>query len=178
LEREGKVRKTHGGVVLLGVIEREDSFTHRLGETTDAKERLAGAVVPLLGPDDTVFVGSSTSAYHAARRVLAKGTQVTLPTNPIPAMGLFSMNEARVARPVGLGGVLRQITMSLVRPHATRAVHAHYAGKALISGRGIADEGYLTGPYPLEAEVKRAMAERPSESIWWMSGSLSSAACK
>jgi DeoR/GlpR family transcriptional regulator of sugar metabolism len=43
LERQGKVRRTHGGAVMPGVAQHEDSFQQRLGEAVEAKKRLARA---------------------------------------------------------------------------------------------------------------------------------------
>src|ERR671932_1076677 len=71
LERQGKVKRTHGGAVLPRVAQHEDSFQQRLGEAVEAKKRLARAAAPLLQADQTVFIDSSTTAYYAARRILA-----------------------------------------------------------------------------------------------------------
>src|SRR3954452_11331440 len=54
LERQGKVKRTHGGAVLPGVAQHEDSFQQRLKEAIEAKKRLARAAAKLLGADETV----------------------------------------------------------------------------------------------------------------------------
>src|SRR5918911_1080624 len=90
LERQGKVKRTHGGAVLPGVAQHEDSFQQRLGEAVEAKKRLARAAVRLLGADETVFIDSSTTAYYATRRMLAAAPYVTYLTNLVPVMDLFS----------------------------------------------------------------------------------------
>ena len=45
LERQGVVRRTHGGAVLPTVSAHEDSFARRLKTATEAKQRLAHAAV-------------------------------------------------------------------------------------------------------------------------------------
>lgn len=163
LEVEGRVKRTHGGATLPGFAEHEDSFRQRLEESVAVKERLARAAASLLRPGDTVFVDSSTTAYYAARRILSEGPRVTLLTNLVPAMELFSTNDASDVKLVGLGGVLRQLTLSFVGPHTTQMVRTHFTDKALVSVKGVTPDGYLTDPDPLEAEVKRAMIERSGE---------------
>lgn len=165
LEREGKLRRTHGGAVLPGLGGHEDSFRQRLDEKVSEKERLAEAAVGLLAPGETVFLDSSTTAYYAARRILAAGTNVTLLTNSVPVMELFMNNEAVNVGLVGLGGTLRKLTLSYVGPHVVRTIVAHFTDKAFLSVKGVSSEGFLTDPDPLEAEVKRAMIEHSEEPI-------------
>src|ERR671920_1515997 len=86
LERQGKVKRTHGGAVLPGVTQHEDSFQQRLGEAVEGKKRLARAAARLLGADETVFVDSSTTAYYATRRLLTEVPDVTYLTNLVPVM--------------------------------------------------------------------------------------------
>jgi DeoR/GlpR family transcriptional regulator of sugar metabolism len=107
LERQGKVKRTHGGAVQPGLTQHEDSFQQRLGEAVDQKKRLARAAAAQLGADETVFIDSSTTAYYAARRILAGTTSgVTFLTNLVPVMDLFSTADPSRASMVGLGGDL------------------------------------------------------------------------
>jgi DeoR/GlpR family transcriptional regulator of sugar metabolism len=164
LERQGKIRRTHGGAVLLGLTQHEDSFQQRLAEVVPAKKRLARAALALLDEDETVFVDSSTTAYYAAQRVLASVPRVTLLTNLVPVMELFNALDSPDARLMGLGGSFRGLTLSFVGPCTVRMVESYLTDRTFFSVRGVTPEGYLTDSNPLEAEVKRAMvrqAERP-----------------
>src|SRR5215218_1843069 len=76
LERQGRVKRTHGGAVPPGLTQHEDSFQQRLGEAVEAKKRLARVAATLLEADETVFIDSSTTAYYAAKRVLAGTSNV------------------------------------------------------------------------------------------------------
>ena len=53
----------------------------------------------------------------------------------------------------------------LVGPAAVRTVREHFADKLFMSVKGLARDGSLTDPDPLECEVKRAMIERAEGSI-------------
>ena len=164
LERRGKVKRTHGGAVPPGLTQHEDSFQQRLGEAVEAKKRLARAAATLLGADETVFIDSSTTAYFAARRILAGTSGVTCLTNLVPVMDLFSTADPSGASMVGLGGIFRALTLSFVGPCTIHTIESYMADRAFLSVKGITSEGYLTDINPLEAEVKKAMirhAERP-----------------
>jgi DeoR family transcriptional regulator of aga operon len=170
LEQEGRVRRTHGGAVLPGFAGHEDSFQQRVEEAVEAKRRLSRAAVALLEPGETVFIDSSTTAYHAATRLLTEGVRTTILTNSLPVMQLFSGKETPQVDLVGLGGSLRKLTLSYVGPQAVRAAHAHFADKTFLSVKGLTPDGYLTDPDPLEAEIKRAMIERAEEPVLLVDG--------
>jgi len=164
LERQGKVKRTHGGAIPPGLTQHEDSFQQRLGEAVEQKKRLARAAATLLENDETVFIDSSSTAYYAARRILAGASGVTFLTNLVPVMDLFATADPSGASMVGLGGIFRALTLSFVGPCTIHTIESYMADRAYLSVKGITSEGYLTDINPLEAEVKRAMirqSERP-----------------
>jgi DeoR/GlpR family transcriptional regulator of sugar metabolism len=164
LERQGKVKRTHGGAVPPGLTQHEDSFQQRLGEAVEQKKRLACAAATLLEDDETVFIDSSTTAYYAARRILAGRSGVTFLTNLVPVMNLFSTADPSGVSMVGLGGIFRALTLSFVGPCTIHTIESYMSDRAFISVKGITPDGQLTDINPLEAEVKRAMirqSERP-----------------
>src|SRR5918996_2159143 len=164
LERRGKVKRTHGGAVPPGLTQHEDSFQQRLGEAVDQKKRLARVAATLLEDEETAFIDSSTTAYYAARRILAGTSGVTFLTNLVPVMDLFSTADPSGRSMVGLGGIFRALTLSFVGPCTIHTIESYMADRTFLSVKGITAEGYLTDINPLEAEVKKAMirhAERP-----------------
>jgi DeoR/GlpR family transcriptional regulator of sugar metabolism len=170
LERQGKIRRTHGGAVLPGLTQHEDSFQQRLAEVVPAKRRLAQAALALLEEDETVFVDSSTTAYYAAQRVLASVPRVTLLTNLVPVMELFNALDSPDTRLIGVGGSFRGLTLSFVGPCTVRMVDSYLADKVFFSVRGVTPEGYLTDSNPLEAEVKRAMVRQAARPVLLVDG--------
>lgn len=170
LERQGRVRRTHGGAVLPGFSQHEDSFQQRLGEAVEAKKRLARAASALLEADETVFADSSTTAYYAMQRVLADVPSFTCLTNLVPAMELFSAADPSGARMMGLGGIFRPLTLSFVGPCTVRMTESYLADRAFLSVKGITPQGHLTEPNPLEAEVKRAMIRQAEKTVVLVDG--------
>lgn len=170
LERQGKVKRTHGGAILPGMAQHEDSFQQRLGEAVEAKKRLARAASELLEAEATVFIDSSTTAYYAARRMVAETPNITYLTNLVPVVDLFSTSDPSGASVVGLGGIFRPLTLSFVGPCTIRMVESYLADRAFFSVKGITPEGELTEPNPLEAEVKRAMIRRAGSPVLLVDG--------
>ena len=170
LERQGKVKRTHGGAVLPGLTQLEDSFQQRLEEAVEAKGRLARAASGMLGANETVFIDSSTTAYFAARRMIPGKPNVTYLTNLVPVMELFSTADPVGTSMVGVGGIYRALTLSFVGPCAVRTVESYLADRAFVSVKGITAEGYLTDADPMEAEVKRAMIRQSAEPVLLVDG--------
>jgi len=170
LELEGRARRTHGGAVLPGFAGHEDSFQRRLEEAQEAKDRLARAAVALLTPGETLFIDSSTTAYYAVRRIVAERLSVTILTNSAPVIALVAGSDVPGLEIIALGGSLRRVSLSFVGPHAVRTISAHFADKVFLSVKGVTQDGYLTDPDPLEAEVKRCMIERAEQSVLLVDG--------
>jgi DeoR/GlpR family transcriptional regulator of sugar metabolism len=170
LERQGKVKRTHGGAVPPGLTQHEDSFQQRLGEAVEPKKRLARAAAALLEADETVFIDSSTTAYYAARRMLAGTSGFACLTNLVPVMDLFSTADPSRDSMVGLGGIFRPLTLSFVGPCTIHTVESYLADRTFFSVKGITPAGHLTEPNPLEAEVKRAMIRRADNPVLLVDG--------
>ena len=160
LEREGRATRTYGGAVAPGLAGHEDSFATRAESEVAAKEALAAAAAAMVEPGQAVFLDSSTTAYVTARRILAGGAPVTVVTNSLPIMSLFAAGEPPAAELVAVGGSLRKLTLSYVGPDSVRAIRGHLADLAFFSVKGVSEDGRLSDPDPLEAEVKRAMVEQ------------------
>src|ERR687894_2465591 len=165
LAKQGKVRRTHGGAVMPGLAQHEDSFQQRLGEAVEAKKRLARAASELLDVEESAVIDSSTTAYYAVQRMLADALNVTFLTSLLPVMDLFSTADPSAVTLVGFGGIFRPLTLSFVGPCTIRMIESFRADRTFFSVKGITPEGQLTEANPLEAEVKRAMIRQAANPV-------------
>lgn len=157
LERQGALRRTHGGAVLPGVSSHEDSFEQRVETDELPKRALAAEAAKLVGPRETIFLDSSSTTYYLAREIVQSGVTVTVLTNSLPIMDLVATQGSDRVELVGIGGSLRRLTRSFVGPTATQSVRSHFADRLFFSIKGITPDGMLTDADLLEADVKRAM---------------------
>jgi DeoR/GlpR family transcriptional regulator of sugar metabolism len=171
LERQGLLRRTHGGAVAAGVSAHEDSFTKRLATAAEAKLALADEAIQVVRPQETVFLDSSSTTFYLARRIVESGIAVTILTNSLPIMDLVSAQASEQVELIGIGGALRRLTSSFVGPTATASIRGHFADQLFFSVKGVSPDGALTDAEPLEAEVKRAMIAQASTSTLLLDGS-------
>jgi DeoR/GlpR family transcriptional regulator of sugar metabolism len=165
LVESAQARRTHGGAVSLGYAHYEGEFAARVEVNREKKERIAKVAASLVRPDDAVFFDGSSTAYYIARALLTRDITVTLITSSLPILALIFEVGRGKATVIAIGGLLRERSLSFVGPHATTAIRAHFADIALLSGKSLASEGYLTDADSLEAEAKRAMVEQASRRV-------------
>src|SRR5215211_8314629 len=170
LAKQGKVRRTHGGAVMPGLAQHEDSFQQRLSEAVEAKKRLANAASALLEAEESAFIDASTTAYYAVQRMLADASNVTFLTSLLPVMDLFSTADPSAVSMVGFGGMFRALTLSFVGPCTIRMIESYRVDRTFFSVKGITPDGQLTVANPLEAEVKRAMIRQASSPVLLVDG--------
>jgi len=165
LERRGLARRTHGGAVVPTIAAHEDSFASRLLRDEGSKSALGIAAAALVAPGESVYIDSSSTAFHAARALVDRRLEATVLTNSLPVIDLIAADREGQLDLVVLGGPMRRLTQSFVGPRAIAATSAYYADRVLFSVKGITPDGLMTDADSLEAEVKRAMIEHSEERV-------------
>lgn len=171
LEASGLLRRVHGGASFPDLSAQEDSFAFRLQVGVDAKQRLTEAVVHGLQAGESVFVDGSSTGFFVARLIVKRDCDVTLLTNSLPIMALFNTNMARRTKLMALGGILRELTLCFVGPEASGSAGRYVADKAVVSCKGLTEDGLVTEPTPGEVEIKQAMLARSKERLLLLDGS-------
>jgi DeoR/GlpR family transcriptional regulator of sugar metabolism len=163
LEREGRIRRSHGGAVPVAgrVVEMEPSFAARRDVNAAGKHAIARAAAALVMPREIVGldVGSTVAALAAELRDRA-GLGVV--TNSIQAV--LAMSGRMQADVYVLGGQLRPREGSLCGRIARQQLREHWLDKVFIGIAGIDAAGVFD--YSVEeADMKCAFMERASEVI-------------
>ena len=162
LEREGALRRVHGGAVPVdGAAGPEPSFAAKAARAASAKQRIARvALAGHVRPGMTLALdGGSTVA--ALMPFLPVNSGLTLLTN---SLEIVRQTPAGVAVSCS-GGIYREVSGTFVGPQALRFFSEHRADVAFVSATGLDEEEGLTDPNPLEIEVKRALCARAGKVV-------------
>lgn len=152
LENNGLIRRTHGGAVHIESTARDFPLSLRESENLSAKEILAQKALPYVKDGMTLFMDSSSTTYHLARR-LNGFHNIRVITNGLKTASVLSeMNGIEV---YGTGGRLRANAMSFVGNQAMDFVRQFNADIAFLSCRGIDPEVGITDSDENEANLKR-----------------------
>ena len=153
LERQGLLRRVHGGAVPVGDLSYEPAVPTRM-DYLDEKQRIAKAALAHLPPAGSIIIDAgSTTARLAA--LLPDDRELTVFTNALPiALTLLARPQLTV---FPIGGRLRSQTLATVGSWAARMLGDINVDVAFLGTNGISTRRGLTTPDPAEAEVKRLM---------------------
>jgi DeoR family transcriptional regulator of aga operon len=156
LQREGHVRRTHGGAILDGY--RERPFNLKLGEMAKEKQAIARAAALLVQDGQAVgFTGGTTTLEVA--RAMATRSGLTIVTNAVNISMELAGGDMRV---IVTGGELRSQTYELVGPLAEPVAAQLHLDLIFVGVDGLSTKGGLTTHNTIEARVDRALIERAS----------------
>ncbi|MFG6191657.1 DeoR/GlpR family DNA-binding transcription regulator [Nonomuraea sp. JJY05] len=153
LERQGLVRRVHGGAVAVSPREEGGGFSAREPWQAVTKDRLGEAVAALVAPGWHVLLDAGTTTVHVAEHLAARG--------PLSVAVLSLQAAAQLADRPGIellvvGGRSRPGERSLVGPLALRTIESLAFDCFVMSIGGVhADHGW--SEFSLEdAAVKQA----------------------
>lgn len=103
LEKEGRMRRTHGGVMLEEEVHSEPSFQERESVQYEEKKRIGKRAAELIEAGDNIILDSGTTTLHIAKSITDK-QNLTVITNDINIAA--TLRFAKSVKVIVTGGVL------------------------------------------------------------------------
>ncbi len=161
LAKQGKVKRVHGGAVLIAQ-EAGLSYEHRQDTNEEIKAELASVAVGLLQPGQVVILDAGTSNLQIAKQ-LPPSIELTIVTNcPHIAIAASSHSNVRV---IMSGGELHHSMQALTGMGAIETFQRINADLCFIGVCSINDKFGVCTNNDAEAHVKRAMIASAAESV-------------
>jgi DeoR family transcriptional regulator, fructose operon transcriptional repressor len=151
LERNGLVRRTHGGAYPVETARFETTLAVRTTRRVPEKRRIAAAAVAQIGDAETVFIDEGFTPQLIAE-ALPAGRPLTVVTASLPTAAVLAANESMTV--LLLGGRVRGRTLATVDHWATGMLAGFVLDLAFIGANGISRERGLTTPDPAVGDVK------------------------
>lgn len=101
-EKEGLIRRCHGGAVLTSEISPEVYYADKIVSRMEAKDKIARHAAAMVRPGNTIFLDAGTTILNLAKRLL-DAPDLTVVTNDLAIAGLMSERNTRV---IMLGGLV------------------------------------------------------------------------
>lgn len=164
LSRSAAVIRSHGGALKrVGALQDvplnvKETLHH--GE----KVRIGHAAAQMIRDNEIVMLDSGTTTAEVARHIkFLKLKSLTVITNALNiAMELANLPHLRV---IMIGGILRQMSYSMVGPHAEHTLRGLNADRLFLGVDGLDLEIGLTTPDVLEAQLNAMMIRVSREVI-------------
>lgn len=154
LERQGLVRRVHGGAIPVERLGIEPGIADKEGLLAAEKLRIARLALGELPPGGTVLFDAGTTTVRVAE-LLPTDRDFVVVTNALPIATILATRANVVLHFVG--GAVRGRTLASVGPWAERALADIQADVLFLGANGITPDRGLTTPDLAEAGVKRAL---------------------
>lgn len=153
LERQGLLRRVHGGAVPIERLGFEGQLRRRVETNHHEKARIATAACGLLHNAESVYLDEGSTVQLLAE-CLAPARPLTVVTNALPVATLLA-DRANVTVLL-LGGRVRGRTLGTLEHWATRMLSDLVVDLAFLGANGVSVARGLTCPDPAVAAVKAA----------------------
>ena len=154
LERDGKLRRTHGGAVSLSKTLTVSVQDRRVNVNVEAKRAIAQLAAPFVEDGDSVLVDSGTTALELVRAISGR-SGVTIVTDDF-TIADYVDRSAPSLDVIMLGGSLRKSHRYTAGPLALRTLEMLHPDKAFVTPTSyVPGRGLMTNNQDM-AELKRA----------------------
>jgi DeoR family transcriptional regulator of aga operon len=156
LSRSGAVLRSHGGALKRQGAVQDVPINVKETLHHGEKVRIGHAAAQLIRDNEIVMLDSGTTTAEVARHIkFLKLKSLTVITNALNvAMELANLPHLRV---IMIGGILRQMSYSLVGPHAEQTLRGLHADRLFLGVDGLDPEIGLFTPDVLEAQLNAEM---------------------
>ena len=151
LEKQGLLKRTHGGAVLNenALNEIKIPFLIRELEKSDEKIKIARIAAELVEDESVIFLDASTSAYFMIPFLAEKRNLIVI-TNGIKALTALSENNISC---IGTGGEVINSCLAFVGEEAHRTIERYNANFCFFACRGISEDGSFKSLLVLDGEI-------------------------
>lgn len=162
VEQEGLLKRTHGGVIVEGLTNREPSFNERSTVQLEQKIRIGRMAASLVEDGDHIIIDSGTTTLHIARHLTHK-MNLTVVTNDMNVAA--ELRDAPGVRVTVTGGELYPSSYMLngmFTDHVLKSVHV---SKAFLGTPAIHPKHGLMHPEAQLVVAKQGMIRAAQEVI-------------
>jgi DeoR/GlpR family transcriptional regulator of sugar metabolism len=154
LQRQGRLRRAHGGAVRLDRVTQEPPMLERATDQAEAKRRIGRHAAGMVHDGETIFLGSGTTVCEVAQ-ALPPGRRLTAITNSLPIANLLA--DRSQVELIVIGGMFRPSELSMIGHIAEQAIRELRADRVFIGMRGIDAAAGFTHEYLPEIMTDRAI---------------------
>jgi DeoR/GlpR family transcriptional regulator of sugar metabolism len=162
LEKEGLLKRTHGGAVKLPDIGQELPFSIRNVTNMEEKKRIAVEAAKLVNDYDVIALDPSSTSLQLAYELRFK-RGLTVVTNSLNVLDV--LKEATSLQVFSTGGSFHTQSLCFVGEAAEEMIKRHVIGKVFLSTRGVNLSNGLMEPNEQEARMKKVFIEMSKEVI-------------
>jgi DeoR/GlpR family transcriptional regulator of sugar metabolism len=152
-DRQGVIRRTHGGAVYVGDGSALPALEERSTSQLEEKRRIARAAAGRIRDGDAVLLDGGTTTLEVARQLVGRPLQIV--TNSLPIANLFA--SSRETDLVMLGGFIYPKTGVALGPLTVRMMEDVHVHQTVLSVGGVTAKGLFNSNLLLVETERRMM---------------------
>jgi len=160
LEKNGLIKRWHGGASLTSNTNSEFSFLFREYESSDEKAHIAELANSLIQDNQAIFLDSSSTVAKLCEHILHR--RLIVVTNGI--QNLIHLNQSENIQLFALGGLVKFNSLSIFGSMASEFLQQFKGDIAFLSCRGISLDGIFEAD-PNQAFIKQQMIKNAKKAI-------------
>lgn len=162
LEEQGKVKRTHGGVVLRKLSDAEIPLMFREDQNNSSKKEIAQKAAQLITNGNVIFLDASSTVSYLIPHLEKFNDIIVVTNSPKTSMKLGEHNIKNYCT----GGLLLMHSIAFVGSEAERFIGNINADLFFFSSRGYTENSMITDSSELEVSVKKAMLKNAAHSYY------------
>jgi len=155
LEKEGRVKRSHGGAMIRTDNDTDIPIGYRHGKKHNEKIKMCRMAVKLVKPNNVIFIDGSTTAQSIAH-YLPENMSLTVVTNSIAVSDILSKKSIRT---YCTGGRLIPESRAFAGSMAENFIRGFSADIIFFSSSALANDGKICDWSEAETDLRRVMLE-------------------
>lgn len=135
LEKEGKIKRTHGGAIIKRNIAETTSISNRMIKNINAKKEIAKKAFECIEENDIVFLDISSINFILAEIIAKSNKAVTLLTNMVELTSFFK--DTSTVTVICIGGIYNKKLGGVIGSEAIESILRYRVMKAFIGSCGV-----------------------------------------
>ncbi|MBQ7900561.1 MAG: DeoR/GlpR transcriptional regulator [Clostridia bacterium] len=162
LEKQGKVCRTHGGVVLRQTSECEIPLMYRESQNSMPKQIIAKKAAEHIKDGDVIFLDASSTVAHIIPYLKSFNDIIVVTNSPKTSIKLGEEDIKNYCT----GGLLLRHSIAYVGNDAEKFISNINANLFFFSSRGYLEDGCITDSSIEESTIKKAMIKNAEKSFY------------
>ncbi len=161
LEKQGKVKRVHGGAVLVKKSNIEPLYTEKAAFNSLEKAYIAKLSLDLINDSDTIYLDGGSTVVQLAK-LLDQKNNLTIITNSLAAIAELVKTGHRL---IFIGGEVRKISRTVVGTLTNEIIKKLKIDKAFMGTLGFTIENGISTTDTNEAFTKELVMKKANEII-------------
>ena len=137
LEEQGLLERTYGGAIKKRQFAKTITIASRILENVEAKQKIALKALNEIKEYENIFLDISSINYILAQEIIKNSFNITIITNMIDIMHLFSLHSNLKTKLVGIGGNCNNIIDGFVGISAINQINNFNIDRCFIGAIGV-----------------------------------------